>query len=357
MKIWSIKYSVARKIRFKYKFLLSQLSRGYVLLLLSLINPKSKLGKKQNVSPKFQIVLDPIHRGWVIEKLANKIIDFWPNSEPPNLTYFPKRAPIVTHWMHFMNVSVKFLEISQGIHTIQVTHVDSSEKLQHLEKLIEAGAIPIFMSKQHAKQISNKIKNPFRKFSILPGSDVANHGDRKRVLISSNYYPDGRKNENLLINLAEENKLDYFHFTFIGKSWDDIAKYLVASGAEVEIYSPNDPNCPSYEMQLEILRGVDCFLYLGFDEGSLGALDAYLLGTPMIISKQGFHLEFETRSNISLFQNYEEFKTKVLTITKRNPISPEENYNWSWYCYAERYKHMWDMLISEKNTTKKEEQF
>ncbi len=357
MKAWSLKYSVARKIRFKYKFFLSKLSRGYVKLFLSPIIPKSKSVKNQNVSPSIQIVLDPIHRGWVIEKLANKIIEYWPNSEQPSLTYFPKLAPVVTHWMHFMNVPVKFLEISKGIHTIQVTHIDSSEKLQHLKTLIEAGAIPVFMSKEHAKQISNKISFPFKKFSILPGSDVANYGDRKRILISSNYYPDGRKNENLLINLAEENKLDCFHFTFIGKSWDKIANYLAASGAEVEIFSPNDPNYPSYEMQLEILRSVDCYLYLGFDEGSLGALDAYLLGTPMIISKQGFHLEFATRRNILLFQNYEDFKKKFLTIAKRIPNSPEENHNWSWYCYTERYKQMWDMLISEKNTTKKEEQF
>lgn len=357
MTIAKILKHISRKLKFRYKFFISQLSRTYIKLLLTSRILRGKSVNKQKVLANIQIVIDPIHKGWVIEKLAHKIIEFWPNFKPPSLTYFPRLAPQVTHWMHFMNVPVNFLEISKGIHTVQVTHVDSSEKLQYLEKLIRAGAIPVFMSKQHAKLISNKIDFPFKNYSILPGSDIANHGDRKRILISSNYYPDGRKNESLLINLAKEFRLDSFHFTFIGKSWDKIAELLVESGAEVRIFSPKDPNYPPYEMQLEILRGVDCYLYLGFDEGSLGALDAYLLGTPMIISKQGFHLEFATRSNILLFQNYEEFKMKLLTIDKRNPISPEEDHNWSWYSYTERYQQMWDSLISEEKTTKKREQY
>lgn len=348
MKRARISRYLIRKLKFRYKNILSQLSRTYLNSLMKSKNLRNGSVQKPEVLANIQIVLDPIHRGWVIEKLARKLIDYWPNSNPPRLTYFPKSAFTVTHWMHYMNVPINFLENSKGIHTIQVTHVDSLEKLLHLKKLILAGAIPIFMSRQHAEQISNEIGYSFRKFSILPGSDLAINANRKRILISSNYYPDGRKNETLLIKLAQECSLNSFHFLFIGKSWDNIAKSLVSAGAEVTIFSPNNPDYPNYDTQIEILRGADCYLYLGFDEGSLGALDAYLMGTPMIISKQGFHLEFAPRSNILLFQSYEDFKRRILETSKRNLISPEEAGKWSWYRYSESYKHMWDTLISEK---------
>lgn len=349
MKTARISAYLTRKLQFYYKISLSLFSRIYLNFLVKLTTLRGDSVKKVKVFADIQVVLDPIHRGWVIEKLAKKIVVFWPSMQAPHLTYFPKIAPSVTHWMHYMNVPVNFLEISKAIHTVQVTHVDSVEKLNHLEKLIHAGAIPIFMSKQHAEEISNEIGYPFKKYSIVPASDLALLGKRRRILISSNYYPDGRKNENLLILLAQEYRLDTFHFIFIGKSWDHIAKSLNSAGAEVTIFSPNNPDYPAYDMQIEILRGVDCYLYLGFDEGSLGAIDAYLVGTPMIISKQGFHLEFLPRSNILLFQNYEDFKTKILATTQRNPISPDETHNWSWYRYAEQYQQVWNLLISEES--------
>lgn len=337
-----------RKLKFIYKKLLSGFSRIYLNFLIKSIPLRGFLVEKPEVFANIQIILDPIHRGWVIEKLAKKIIDFWPGLHAPQLTYFPKIAPSVTHWMHYMNVPANFLKISKGIHTVQVTHVDSEEKLKHLEKLIHAGAFPIFMSKQHAEEITNKIKSPFKKYLILPGSDLALVGNRKRILISSNYYPDGRKNEKLLTRLAQESRLDSFHFIFIGKSWDQVANSLISAGAEVTIFSPNNPNYPSYDMQIEILRGVDCYLYLGFDEGSLGAIDAYLLGAPMIISRQGFHLEFTPGRNILLFEDYKDFKTKILATSERNPTNPDETHKWSWYRYAHDYQQVWDTLILEK---------
>lgn len=336
-----------RKLKFTYKIFLSYLSHLYMLIVTNFRFMQSESAVKQQTPVQLQIVLDPIHKGWVIEKLAKKIIDYWPRSSIPTLTYFPKPNAVVTHWMHFMNVPIDFLENSKSIHTVQVTHIDSIDKLRYLQKLIGAGAIPVFMSEQHAEQVSSKIARPYKSHSIIPGSDTSNYSERKRILILSNYYPDGRKNENLLINLAKEHRLDTFHFTFIGKSWEKIAKVLVAAGAEVETFSPNDLEYPSYDMQVRILRGVDCYLYLGFDEGSLGALDAYLLGTPMIISKQGFHLEFPLRSDIFLFENYEDFKNTFLTIPSRNQLNPDEAQKWSWYSYAERYQRLWDALILE----------
>ena len=340
-----------RYFRFKRKIILSR-AISFYLLSQSLLMRLSRISGNQKTSgEKIQIVLDPVHQGWVVEKIARKIVDYWPNTKKPSISNLPKSGFELTHWMHYMNVPPEYLKYSKSINTVQVTHVDSQLKLNYLEELIKLGAIPIFMSQQHSEQVSEQIGDKFESHVILPGSDVTLFSNRIRILISSNFYPDGRKNENFLINLAKEIQLDGFHFTFIGKSWGSVAKFLVEAGAQVKIFSPQDLEYPSYEAQLGIVKGVDCYLYLGFDEGSLGALDAYLSGTPMIISKQGFHLEFDQRADVVLFENFEEFKMAFTKIAPRNQISSHELSKWSWYSLSSSYEQFWNELIYKRRNS------
>ena len=342
-----------RYIRFRQKIALSQAIRLYISCRSGLMelpfNPMVETNKNRSV----QVILDPVHKGWIVEKLAHKIVDYWPKSPKPKIHYVPRSGFEITHWMHYMNAPIKYLKNSKSLHTIQVTHVDSQIKLEHLKKLIKLGAIPIFMSNQHSLQVSKMINTKYNSAVILPGSDVTLILNRIKILISSNYYPDGRKNEKFLVDLARETRLDKYHFTFIGKSWDSTAKILINAGAQINLLSPNQLGYPSYETQLGILRGMDCYLYLGFDEGSLGALDAYLSGTPMIISKQGFHMEFVHRDDVTLFENFQEFKEAILGLSRREQLSSIELSRWSWYSFASRYQQLWNSLLhNEENIGK-----
>ncbi len=334
-----------RHFQFKRKIIFSRISSFYLLSQILLLKLTSKTVSPKSSKKRIQIILDSVHQGWVLEKLAKRIVDYWPEMDAPIISSLPKSHFELTHWMHYMNAPIDYLKYSRNIHTVQVTHVDSQSKLNHLEQLIKLGAIPVFMSKQHAEQVSEQLTVDFERHVILPGSDVALLSGRKRILISSNFYPDGRKNENFLINLAKETRLDHFHFTIIGKSWEGVAKFLVEAGAHVNLLRPQDLHYPSYTTQLGILKGVDCYLYLGFDEGSLGALDAYLSGIPMIISKQGFHLEFESRENIVLFENFAEFKEAFMGLTSRTQIENSELSKWSWYSFASSYEKFWNQIL------------
>jgi hypothetical protein len=340
-----------RYFRYKRKTILSRAVSLYLPFRTLLMRLSNKSGNQKIPGQSVQIILDPVHQGWILEKIAKKIVDYWPETNQPNIFNLPKTRFALTHWMHYMNVPPKYLKYSKGIHTVQVTHVDTQLKLNHLEKLVKLGAIPIFMSQQHSEQVSELSNDKFESYVILPGSDVALFSNRIRILISSNFYPDGRKNENFLINLAKEVRLDGFHFTIIGKSWGRVARFLIEAGAQVKLFSPQDLDYPSYEAQLGILKGVDCYLYLGFDEGSLGSLDAYLSGTPMIISKQGFHLEFKSRPDLVLFENFAEFKEAFTRISPRNQISPSELSKWSWYSFSSSYEQLWNQLIHKRRNS------
>jgi hypothetical protein len=331
---------VKRKVRYWYKIQLSRITRLLThLVIFTNLNPKVDYGNH-----RIQIVLDPVHKDWVIEKLARKLIEFYPNSCAPELTYVPSTKFPITHWMHYQNVSLDYVKKSSGVNTFLVPHVDTQEKEVTLRRLVEAGGIPIFMSKQHALEISKRLDLPELPRSILPGSDVAGLQEKLRIVISSNFYPDGRKNEHYFTLLAKEYSLRNFHFTFIGKSWKQTGKQLEKSGATVEFLDPSDRGYLGYKTQVDLIRGFDLFLYLGFDEGSLGSLDAYLLGVPLLISRQGFHMEFEETKNLRLFANYEEFVAQLMQIEIRGRPSNEVAKKWTWYSYASAHQQLWESL-------------
>lgn len=334
-----------RKIRFWYKIQLSRVTR-----LLTKVITSTDHSKKRNraISRRTQIILDPVHKGWVIEKLAKKIVEYYPGLSKPKLTYVPLRNTEITHWMHYLNVSPAFLKNSTGLNTFLVPHVDSREKQEYLAQLIDLGGIPIFMSEQHAQEVSTALLLPEVAAVILPGSDAAGTQSRLRIVISSNYYPDGRKNEHYLKNLAKDFRLDSFHFTFIGKSWEVVGRELIQSGAEVEYLDPSKGNYLDYKTQLNLIRGFDLFVYLGFDEGSLGALDAYLLGVPLLVTRQGFHLQFGNKSDIRFFTTYDEFRRQLMESKKRFRPSAQDTEKWTWYSYASSYRDLWESLLVKR---------
>ena len=345
------KYIILRKIKFNFKIFESRTVRTLIKLRFNYLNLLSNpVGIAKNNNKDVQVILDPVTRGWVIEKIANNLISRKNSNFTLDLFYIPRRGYRITHWMHYLNVSRDFIKTDKGIHTFLVPHIDSIQKEQEFLLNINAGAFPIFLSREHAERTSKRLKLDSIPHYISPGSDLAEEKLRFRVVISSHIYPDGRKNEHFLIQLAQEISLKNFHFIFIGKSWSKVEESVRKSGATVEWLNPNNSPFPNYKQSLEIIRGCDVFLYLGDDEGSLGALDAYLLGIPLLISNQGFHREFTGRNSIYLFDDYSSFKTNIIELSSSmNSIDYEK---WTWYTMTTKYLEYWASLKTRKPINK-----
>jgi hypothetical protein len=292
---------------------------------------------------KVDIILHESNKGWIIEKIANRLaanlLSLGINSK---LLDAPNFESDVTHWMHYLNVPLD-LNIS-SINTMTVTHVDEIDKLEKLKFLIELGVYPIFLSNEHALEISNLLKIPTKFDKALPGSDLAIF-NKIKFIINSNSYPDNRKNEDYLIRLARDLNLNQTIFIFCGKRWGEIGDHLSKAGAEVFIYSKEIGNYPSYESMNQITKDSDVFIYMGFDEGSMGALDAYLLNKKLIISDQGFHKEMSGR-DVFLFKSYSEFKYLIEIAIKDHLTWQNEKLRWGWMEYAKSHLNIWNELIS-----------
>ena len=345
-KLKNIKYKVFRKIKYNFKIQLSRIVRINIKIKCKwfiLFPPKCNNNKRYRYA---QVILDPVNKGWVIEKIAKRLTGHYSHTKDIDLYFIPKHGYAITHWMHYMNVSRDFIKIDKGIHTFLVPHIDSSKKEEVFLANLEAGAFPIFLSRDHAERTHKRLKLNEIPHYISPGSDLAEDKLRFRVVISSHIYPDGRKNEYLLIQLAQEISLKNFHFIFIGKSWSKVEESVRKSGATVDWFNPTNSPFPNYKQSLDIIRGCDIFLYFGDDEGSLGALDAYLLNTPILISNQGFHREFKDRNNVHLFDDYFSFKTKFIELS--SSLDTIDSDKWTWYAMVSKYLDYWTSLIIRK---------
>jgi hypothetical protein len=94
---------------------------------------------------------------------------------------------------------------------------------------------------------------------------------------------------------------------------------------------------------------MDFWMYLGQDEGSMGCLDAALIGIPLITTPQGFHLELplgikheiESSENLQKILNLISFEYKEL-INNRT--------NWTWNRFALDHLAIWNLIDSKPKT-------
>jgi hypothetical protein len=256
------------------------------------------------------IVLHDNNKGWVLEKFALKIAEYLDNQKyVVKINNSPNNESDIIFWMHYLNFDSSLFDSSK-INFIVVPHLDSPIKLIKLQQMMKTDLNLICFSKELATKLKNIFPNNSKIFSLEFGNDLFQDKQKYTIGMASHVYPDKRKNEKWILDFGKKNYDQNIKFVFIGKRWQDIAIELTGVGIECEVYNPGKIGKDSYEIVIDQLKKLDLFIYTGFDEGSLGALDAFILGIPMLVSKQGFHLEFELEES-SYFSTYSEFEDKL----------------------------------------------
>lgn len=99
-------------------------------------------------------------------------------------------------------------------------------------------------------------------------------------------YNDTRKRESMLIDICRCINSDLFMFEIMGAGWTEIINEIRSMGFEVLYYPDFDK-----EKYNSIMKDIDYYCYFGFDEGSMGFMDAIAAGAKTIVTPQGYHLE------------------------------------------------------------------
>jgi hypothetical protein len=279
-----------------------------------------------------QLVLHPDQEGWILHKIGQRIKAELELMEiETKIVSDPEGNADVFFWLYYGHSGI--IEHAKnnpekGIRSAFVTHVDDAAKTSKVAKLVNSNIDLVFMSEDHANTVSAGLGLD-KFFNILLGSDLSAYDAPYRIGIFSKRFSDGRKNEKWLIRLAEEIDLSKVEIIFVGSGWKEIASKLQSLGVSTVRYDDDENRYPEYSEFPDIYKTLDLFLSPSFDEGSMGSLDAFIIGKDMLISRHGFHLELELDEE-NYLDSYEDLKAKLTVRLDKFVKRRMQARDWSW---------------------------
>ncbi len=291
-----------------------------------------------------RIVLPPEGRGWVLEKFAKRLLENLPHwGVIAEIGDYPSGDVDINHWGIYH--VCKGEKRTKG--TFSITHVDSFWRRKMVQTALKTADVGICMSSDTLNNLVSSGISRERLCFIIPGSDLKIQPRRITIGLTTNLYPDKRKREAILVELARKKRLDQFEFKIIGSGWDGIVPILEQAGLKVSLYSGSDDYVADYEQLLKIVPQFDYYLYMGLDEGSLGLLDALAAGVPTIVTPQGYHVDiphgitypfWDSSDLLQIFNQIESERMKRI----------QAAHSLTWQEYARKHALLWRAILNDQ---------
>lgn len=227
--------------------------------------------------------------------------------------------------------------------TFMITHVDTMRKVEQIREQTRKGGTGICMSLDtRNKLISNGIAanklcyiNPAQDGQIKP---------RKVALgFTHRVYDDCRKRESIILDVCKEISPEIFRFVIMGAGWENIISEMIKMGFETEYYPEFDKT--KYN---KIMTEIDYYCYFGFDEGSMGYLDAVAAGVGTIVTPQGYHLDTECPITYPV-TTIDAILDALHEIENKKKKSIRFAETWTWKNYTLKHLEVWKYIIGAED--------
>lgn len=227
--------------------------------------------------------------------------------------------------------------------TFMITHIDSFNKLEFIKHQVKKVLMAICMSRETMEKLASYGVPREKLCYINPAQDGVIEPKKYILGIMHRTYNDHRKNEDILIDICKALDADYFVFKIMGSGWDHIVNVLRTMGFEVEYY--NEFN---YDTYTELIPSLDYYLFWGFDEGSMGYLDALRAGVETIVTPQGFHLDLKDGITYAC-RTIADFKKVLLMLQDKRKKIVQSVENWTWKNYVDKHLEVWNYLLGNED--------
>lgn len=288
------------------------------------------------------LVLSPSNKSWIIGKIAERLAEeLTAFGEDVTITEDPVDGADFVHHMSWAFARHK----TDAPSSMFITHLDDIFKMNEvrdtLSRYVDVG---ICMSRDTMDQLRDHGVPETSLTFVNPAHDGLPQTRRTVIGLTTRLYPDGRKRESLLVQVARRMALDGFEFQIFGGGWDKVIPPLEAAGAFV-IYHPESLDFRAdYARILDALQRFDYYLYLGMDEGSLGTLDALAAGVQTIITPQGFHLD-AAHGITHPVVTADDLERTFRAIDEPRRLRQAAVAQWTWRAYADHHREIWNAII------------
>jgi hypothetical protein len=284
--------------------------------------------------------------GWIFTRLSETLFRALEDmGVEAHLSSSPTSGFDVVH--HIPYHAVK--PIDGSINTSLVTHVDSPPKLWLLKWQFNLGVRGICMSSTTARSLNNRFGVDDFYFAVPPASRYV-QPRKSKIGVFFNRYRDGRKRETELIQFAQVVGPTTIKIVIMGENWDGVVIALEALGVDVELH-------PQFEVETyeELVREVDYVVYFGYDEGAISVADAIACGTRVIVTPQGFHLDYKS-PNVCYASDGTEAARVFLSDRLDRETSIQLMSRLSWSRYGQTHVSIWNTLLADRDAAVPREQ-
>lgn len=276
--------------------------------------------------------------GWILDKFAIKMkeqLDIL--GYDAQISNIPNPKYDINHYIAYHH----YEPIKGCNDTIMITHVDSLNKIRLIKAQLCIAKMGICMSKDTMNQlVINGV--PREKLCYINPPQDGVIKPKKYVLgITHRTYDniDKRKRATALLDICKRIDPEYFSFKIMGAGWSDIIHQLEEKGFEVKYYEQFD-----YNTYVNLIPSLDYYLYWGFDEGSMGYLDALAAGIGTIVTPQGYHLDMKGGPTFccNTIQDFEDVLLELEWKRKKIVNSIKEH---TWSNYTEKHVEIWKGIL------------
>lgn len=300
----------------------------------------TKSYKKVNFEGTYTVNLVCGDRGWILRKFAERMKQYLDESGVRAYISNQSRSDVeINH--HIQGGYYK----PYANDTLMITHLDDYKKLSILKRQLETAGMGICMSRETMEMMKTYGIPANKLCYINPAHDGAIRPKKYKIGITHRCYDtyDVRKRETAILDIVEGVNADYFKFIIMGSGWEWIVDKLRSKGFEVQYHNAFD-----YDTYNQLMQDIDYFLYMGFDEGSMGYLDALAAGVGTIVTPQGFHLDVDCNIDYPC-RNVTQFHNALMDLQRRRLEKTEAVRDWSWGNYVKKHMQIWDYLLMRKD--------
>lgn len=225
--------------------------------------------------------------------------------------------------------------------TLMITHIDSINKVNLLKHQLKTAKMGICMSRDTMNQLT-AMGVPREKLCYINPAQDGVIKPRKYVLgLTYHFHNDNRKRPTAILDICDRISPDFFEFKIMGDGWEKMIEEMRRKGFTVTYYPQFD-----YDAYVELMPTLDFYLYWGFDEGSMGYLDALAAGVGTIVTPQGFHLD--TRCGLTYpCRTITDFIDTLSQLEAEKRKIVDAVSEWTWENYAQKHIEVWKYILGQ----------
>lgn len=280
--------------------------------------------------------------GWILDKFAMKMAE---ELEKQGIHCSVSEAvdpqADINHHVIYASCEPMFPDYNE---TFMITHIDSYNKLEYLKHQLKKAKMGICMSRETMERLAAYGVPREKLCYINPAQDNVIKPKKYVLGITHKVHnQDHRKNEEVLIELCKALNPDYFAFKIMGSGWNDIVAFVRSMGFLVEYYDKFD-----YEEYVRLIPSLDFYLFWGFDEGSMGYLDALRAGVETIVTPQGYHLDVKDGITYEC-RTIPEFIDVLLRLQEKREKRVKSVETWTWKNFTDKHLEVWNYLLGNED--------